>query len=138
MIITSVASLHQWSKINHCFILRSLLFLVHTLLKRHKNIAFFAHPKTFPYNTPRINVFRQKLTKSKGFWVALTYLNLFASHHFRPTVDDYQLVQMGGLDGFSHGIAVGIAGNLGGGFLQKFLHLVVAGAALAILQLDDI
>ena len=64
--------------------------------------------------------------------------DFLADHHFYSSIHHYELVEMGGLYGIPHNIAVGITGDLRRGHLKEFFHLLVRGARLAIFQFDDV
>ncbi len=64
--------------------------------------------------------------------------DFLANHHLCSSIHHYELVEMGGLYGISHYVAIGITSDLRRGLLEEFFHLLVRGARLAIFQFDDV
>lgn len=64
--------------------------------------------------------------------------DFLADHHLCSSVHHHELVEVGGLYGISHYVAIGITGDLRRGLLEEFFHLLVRGARLAIFQFDDV
>ena len=72
-------------------------------------------------------------------YIVFLFFRYFLAHyHFCSSVDNYEFVELSDLDRLLDDVAIGIAADLGRGFLEENLQLLIGGIGLAVFQFDDV
>ena len=66
------------------------------------------------------------------------FLHFPAINHLRASVNDHKLMESCRSDGLAHYVTVGVAANLGGGFLEELLYLRIGGGGLAVFKFHNV